>query len=291
VSEFPIPLFTPFYLGYSLPREIILRILYVAEMVGKAGLFTLKSLLPKIKEEHKIDFTIGNGDGITGGFGIGKNHAHYLHKLGVNVITNGECVYFKRDVHQVLSGTPFVLRPGNFPQKAPGRGWKTYEVGDQKIVVLNLLGVSGFTRVHPGNPFQLFDLFMEKITTITPFIFVDFHGATTAEKNTFFHYADGRVSAIFGSHQKVQTADARVLPKGTGIITDAGRTGSNESVGGFEPQTEIFSFRTGAPQRSKEFQKGLEFQGVIVDINAEGLCQEITSLRIPCTEEYQGGES
>jgi len=283
-SEFPSPLSRRVYIGYSHPREYALRVLYVAEVVGKAGVFVLKTMLSQIKKDHHVDFTIGNGDGVTGGFGLGKNHAFYLHKLGLDVITTGDCVYFKRDIQPILGTTPFLLRPGNFPPSAPGRGWRTFDVKGTPVAVINLLGLSGLTRVHPGNPLHVFDLFMEKIKAITPFVFVDYHCATTAEKNTFFHYADGKISAAFGSHTKVQSADARILPLGTGIITDGGRTGSFLSVGGFEPQMEIFSYRTGTPVRSQEFGEGLEFQGVLVDINSEGKTQDIKALRIPCPE-------
>lgn len=265
------------------------KILFVGLIVGSSGVFCVKSLLPKIKEQHGIDFIIANGEGATGGFGIGKNHAIYLHKLGIDVITSGECIYYKKDMVPHISRSPYILRPANYPYGNPGRGWSIYEKNGHRLAVVNLLGQSGFRRTHPSNPFSLLPSLIEKIQHETNTIVVDFHAVTTAEKSTMFHHMDGKASAIIGTHSKVPTSDERVLPGGTAVITDVGRTGSINSVGGLEPEIEINKFITQIPERSKASWDKLELQGVIIYIDPGGKATNIERLRIECEEKPHDG--
>jgi len=261
------------------------RVLFLGEIVGKGGVFCVKKILPKLKEEKNIDFVIANGEGTTGGFGIGKNHAIYLHKLGIDVITGGEKIYFKKDIVPHLVKAPYMLRPANYPPGNPGRGWRIYTLGDgQKIAVITLLGQSGFNRVHLSNPFTFLPDIVDRLKGDTPIIIVDFHAATTAEKYTMFHHADGKVSAVIGNHFKVQTSDETIMPKGTGTICDAGRTGSQISVGGLDPKIEIEKFLVQIPERSRDAWEGLELQGVMLDIDDAGKTTAIERLQIPCEE-------
>ncbi len=256
-----------------------LRILFIGEIVGKSGVWCLKELLPKIKEERSIDFVIADGEGATGGFGIGKNHSIYLHKLGVDCITLGECAYYKKDMVEHIARSPYILRPANYPQKNPGRGWMIYEAAGRKIAVVSLLGQSGFKRVHLKNPYSLLPKLLQSISLQTNTIVVDFHAVTTAEKGTLFYFADGKVSAIVGTHTKAITADERVLPGGTAVITDAGRTGSIESVGGLDPEIEIRKFTTLIHEYSKEAWGKLELQGVVMEIGEDGKATGIERIR------------
>ena len=256
-----------------------MRVLFLGEIVGKSGVWCVKELLPKVKKEHAVDFVIADGEGATGGFGIGKSHAIYLHKLGINCITLGECAYYKKDIVDHFSRAPYLLRPANYPQKNPGRGWMVYEAGDRKIAVLSLLGQSGFRRVHLKNPYSLLPKLLEPITSHTRTIIVDFHAVTTAEKSTMFYVADGKVSAVIGTHTKAPTADERILSGGTAVITDAGRTGSIQSVGGLDPEIEIRKLTTLIHEYSKEAWGKLEMQGVIVDIGDDGRATSIKRLR------------
>lgn len=259
-------------------------ILYLAEIVGKPGIFAVKSLLGKLKKELGADFVVANGDGTTGGFGLGKNHAFYLHKLGINALTAGDFSLSKKDLQPVLGTLPFLLRPANLPSGAPGRGWRFFEAAGQKLAVISLLGQAGFSRTHGSNPFTLLDSLLEKIRPETKTILVDFHASATAEKQTFFFHAAGRVSAVIGSHGRIQTADEKILPGGTAILTDAGRCGSTVSVGGFAPGPEITRYLTGVPGRSEETWAGLEVQGVLIETNAEGQAVRLERIRRVCTE-------
>jgi metallophosphoesterase (TIGR00282 family) len=258
------------------------RILFVGEIVGKSGVWVAKELLAKIRQERAIDFVIANGEGATGGFGIGKNHAVYLHKLGIDAITTGECSYYKKDIVEHFNKAPYMVRPANYPPRNPGRGWMIFEKNGRKIAVMCLLGVAGFKRVHLKNPFSLLSKLLESITPETNTIVLDFHAVTTAEKATMFAMADGRLSAVIGTHTKGLTADERVLPGGTAVITDAGRTGSLESVAGLDPEIEIRKLTTLVHEYSKEAWAMLELQGVIIEIGDDGKAASIERIREQC---------
>ena len=259
-----------------------LRILFLGEIVGKAGVYCIKTLLQDIKEQYSIDFVIANGEGATGGFGIGKNHSIYLHKLGIDVITSGECIYYKLDMVNHIKKAPYILKPANYPPGTPGRGWKIYSIGERNLAVINLLGQSGFNRVHLSNPYTYLPELVSKISQETKNIIVDFHAATTAEKYSMFFHADGLVSAVIGTHFKVLTADAQIFPQGTAIITDVGRVGSFDSVGGLDPEIEIQKYVTQIPERSKDAWENLELQGCIIELNQYGKTESIEVIQKQC---------
>ena len=260
----------------------IFRVLFMGEIVGKSGVWCVKELLPGIVKERAIDFVIAEAEGATGGFGIGKNHAVYLHKLGIDVITTGECSYYKKDIVEHFSRAPYMLRPANYPPKNPGRGFMVYEKGGRKMAVICLLGVAGFKRVHLKNPFSLLPKLLEAVTPQTNAVLLDFHAVTTAEKATMFAMADGKLSAIIGTHTKAITADERVLAGGTAVATDAGRTGSLESVGGLDPEIEIRKLTSLVHEFSKEAWARLELQGMIIEIGDDGKAVSIERIRVPC---------
>jgi metallophosphoesterase (TIGR00282 family) len=260
------------------------RVLYIGEIVGSAGVYCVKSQLAALKQERALDFVVACGDGATGGFGIGKSHSVYLHKLGVEVLTSGECIYYKKDMVPHIAQAPYILRAANYPNGNPGRGWTVLPVGQGKIAVLNLLGQSGYSRVHLDNPFILAARLVPRLAEETRTILVDFHATTTAEKYTMFYHLDGQVSAVLGSHTKVLTADARVSAAGTAAISGTGRTGSALSVGGLDPAVEIRKLTTQIHELSRISWAALELQGVIVEIDAEGKALAIETLRVPCGE-------
>lgn len=261
------------------------RILSIGEIVGKPGVFCVKNLLPGLKQDRKIDFVMANGEGATGGFGIGKNHAIYLHKLGIDIITVGEKGYYKLDMAPFMQKCPFILRPANYPYGNPGRGYRIYPVGEKRVAVISLLGQSGFTRVHLSNPFTHLQDLAAKLRQETPIVILEFHATTTAEKYTMFHHADGTVSAVIGTHTKVLTADERILPRGTGVICDTGRTGSQNSVGGLDIEIEIRKNTSQIPERSRDAWDRLELQGVVLEIDdTTGKTLSIERISVPCKE-------
>ena len=269
-----------------------LKILYIAEIVGKTGIYALKKCLPEIKNTKKPDFIIACADSATGGNGLGRNHAAYIRKLGVQVITTGECCFYKKDLTENFGKIPYVLRPDNLNPEAPGHGSRIYSIGGEasasrKAAVAVLLGQSGFSRLHGNNPFSSLPALLERLRQETPFVIIDFHSQTTAEKQAFFAMADGFCSAVIGSHTRVQTADERVLPGGTAVITDAGRTGSMESVGGNDRDSRIKEYLSGIPDWTKDAWEKPELQGVFMEIAENGKAISIERIRLsapPVTE-------
>ncbi|MDR3335730.1 MAG: YmdB family metallophosphoesterase, partial [Treponema sp.] len=256
-----------------------MKILYIAEIVGKAGIHAVKKGLSGLKKETGASFVIACADGATGGNGLGRNHAAYLHKLGADVLTCGECCFYKKDLVENIEKLPFVLRPENLNSAAPGRGMRSFKTGNVKIAVLVLLGQSGFTRLHGNNAIASLPVLLERLRQETPYIIIDYHAGATAEKGALFAAADGKCSAVIGSHCRVQTADETVLPGGTAVITDAGRTGSAESVGGGEIQGRIQEYLTGIPDWTREAWEKPEFQGVLLDLKNDGRAASITRIK------------
>lgn len=261
-----------------------MRVLYVGEIVGKAGVFTVKKLLAKVKKDFAIDFTIGNADSATGGAGLGRQHAVYLRKLGIEAVTLGECCYYKKDIVEQLGKSPWLVRPANYPYGNPGRGYKVFMTPKGPLALVCLLGQAGFPRVHLANPFQSAQDLGRKLRDEAKVLVLDFHAAMTAEKETMARHLDGLYSAVIGSHGKTLTADARLLPGGTAAITDAGRTGSLQSVGGLDPATRIKEYLTGIPVWAKDGTTGLELQGCVIEFRPDGRAASIEALRIPCEE-------
>ena len=253
----------------------MIKILFLGEIVGRAGISAVKKGLSGLKEKHSIDFTVANGEGVTNGFGLGKAHALQLFKMGIDLLTGGEKLFYKIDMVEFISKTNFVIRPLNYPQQTPGRAVKNTQIKDRKIAIINLQGNSDM-RQNIQNAFISIDSFLKKVEPGT-IVLIQFHASTTAEKATMLHYLDGRVAAVIGTHTKVLSADEFVTEKGTGYITDNGRVGSFMSVGGFDPETEIHKLKTQIPERSRECWDDGIIQGVIVEINEiTGLCEAIT---------------
>ena len=247
-----------------------MKIMYAAEIVGKAGVYAFRKVLPELKREYPWDFLIACADGATGGNGIGRNHAAYLHKIGANVLTTGECCFYKKDLTENLEKLHYILRPDNLNPEAPGFGARIYKSGSEKVAVAVLIGQTGFGRLHGNNPFTHLPVMLERLRQETPYIIVDFHAQASAEKKTLFYAADGRCSAVIGSHTRVQTSDETILPGGTAVISDAGRTGSGESVGGNEIASRIQEYLTGIPEWTKDAWDQPMLQGVYIDIGADG---------------------
>ncbi|MDC7124766.1 MAG: TIGR00282 family metallophosphoesterase [Spirochaetales bacterium] len=268
-----------------------IKVLCIGEVVGKAGIFCLKKLLPEIKKEENIDFVIANTEGVTGGFGIGKNHSIYMRKLGIDCQTLGEKGFYKKDLVEHIVKAPYILRPANYPPGAPGRGWRLYDCGDKKIGVISMLGQSGFSRTHLSNPFTYAPDLVSKLNVDADIIIMDFHAATTAEKYTMFHLLDGKASAVIGTHTKALTADEQIFPKGTAIIGDTGRCGSIESVGGLAPKIEIEKFLTQIPERSSDTMKRPELQGAIIEFSDDGKATSIKRIRKECSEAVDDRDS
>jgi len=266
-----------------------LRVLYVAEITGRCGIACFVKGIEALKRKTRAGFVIACGDSATNGSGVGARHAGFLHKKGADIITTGDRCFFKQDLCGSFDVFPYVLRPFNLEADAPGRGSRVCSVrapdaggqnaGVPEIGVGVLLGQSFLTGIHAAGPFSRALKLVEKLRARTPVIIVDFHAATTAEKGAMFEILDGSCSAVIGSHTKVQTADERVLPGGTAVISDAGRTGSINSVGGAAVQPKISGYLTGIPDWTQDAWDAPEIQGVLVRIGGDGKALGIERIR------------
>jgi len=257
-----------------------MKVLYVAELVGKTGVYTFKKALSELKTRYPWNIMIVCANGATGGNGLGRTHAAYIHKLGANVITLGDCCFYKKDLTENIDKCNYVLRPENLSVDAPGIGSKIYNVENEKVAVAVFIGQNGFGRVHANNPFTSLPAVLERLRKQTPYIIVDFHAQASAEKKTFIYAADGLCSAVIGSHTRTQTSDETIMPNGTAYISDAGRTGSQQSVGGCEINSRIKEYLTGIPEWTKEAWESPELQGVYLDIGKDGKALSIERIRI-----------
>ncbi|HPZ15771.1 MAG TPA: TIGR00282 family metallophosphoesterase [Sphaerochaeta sp.] len=261
-----------------------IRVLFLGEIVGKGGIAAVKGALKPLKQERSIDVVIANGEGATGGFGLGKAHSMQLLKLGIDIITGGEKIYYKLDMVEFIAQNPSILRPANYPQQNPGRGVRYLNVGEQKLCVINLLGNADFPRTHLSNAFSLAQYLVDQALGEGAIPLVQFHASPTAEKLTMGHMLKGKAAAVIGTHTKVLSGDATILEGGTAYITDNGRCGSQMSVGGFDSQVEIDKQISAIPTRSQECWQDLELVGVLVEIDESGKAVGIETIRIPVEE-------
>ncbi len=249
----------------------MVRILLLGEITGRPGITALKNGLSSLKEEYEINYTVANGEGMTNGFGLGKQHAIQLSKLGIDLVTGGEKLFYKVDMVDFIAHSSFILRPANYPIGCPGKSYKITTLGGKKFVFISLQGNALLQRQNLQNAFITIDSLLKKLEEKEPGIIpvVYFHAAASAEKRTMLFFLDGRAAAVIGTHTKVLSADEMVTEKGLAYISDTGRVGSLMSVGGFDPATEISKLRQQLPIRSKECWRDGVIQGVVVEIDEE----------------------
>ena len=244
-----------------------MKILAIGDIIGEAGVEKLEKELLKLKEENNIDFTIVNGENAASGMGINKNNYKGMLRAGADVVTLGNHTWAKKDVFNII-GEPNILRPANYTKGLPGKGYGIYEAKGKKIAVISLIGRVDM-NVLSENPFQTAKRIIQKIKNDVDIIIVDFHAEATAEKIAMGRYLDGYVTAIFGTHTHVQTADETILPKGTGYITDIGMTGPKNSVIGMDIEASIKRFETTLPERYKIADGSCILNGCIFEIDEQ----------------------
>jgi len=268
-----------------------MRVLFLGEIVGRCGIGVIKNALRRFRKDNAIDLVIANGEGATGGFGLGFQNALTLQHLGVDVLTLGEKAFFKIDMIDGISKRDKILRPANYPESVSGRGVRYVtlgeksvaenKTGEKKVCIINTLGMCNFNTPHLNNPFLNAEFLVEKAREETPFIFYMFHSSATAEKSTMGFLLDGKASVVVGTHCKVLTADSRILPKGTAYITDLGRCGASMSVGGFDPECEIKRIRTQIQIRSRESWCKPQMQGIICTLDdITGMATSVETVRL-----------
>ncbi len=241
-----------------------MKIFFIGDIVGSPGRQAVKSLVPALVREYGLDFVIANAENAAGGSGITPRILPELFDAGVSAVTSGDHIWKKREVLEIIDD-PRLLRPLNYPEGTPGHGYAIFEVKPGiKIGVVNLLGRVFMEPLEC--PFKAARQAVEKLRDQARIIIVDMHAEATSEKIALGWFLDGKVSAVFGSHTHIQTADEKILPQGTAYLTDAGMTGPYHSVIGRRIEDVLERFVTSLPTRFEVADQDVWLSGVVVEI-------------------------
>lgn len=258
-----------------------LNILFLGDIVGSAGKFVFQSHIKDIREKYEIDAVIVNAENIADGRGVNLKSMHFLKHHGVNMVTSGNHIWQKKDIYQYLSEQKDLLRPANFPSGCPGTGIGLFDCKGFTIGVINVQG-RVFMKENLICPLKTIETALTFLHSRTNIVLVDIHAEATSEKTATAMHFDGKVTAVFGTHTHVQTADERVLPNGTAFITDAGMCGSFNSVIGVKKEAIIYQLLTQMPIRFDLQDEGPYILcGAIVKVDTEtGLAKSIERIKI-----------
>lgn len=253
-----------------------MNILCIGDIVGRPGRNYLKKNLKSVIDEYNIDFVVANGENSAGGLGITQKTYNELIGMGIDVVTLGNHTWSKREILDFINSADRMIRPANYPDNNPGKGYIIVEKDDKKIGVINLCG-----RVFMEDnecPFTKMDYILTEIKNQCDIIIVDFHGEATSEKQALGWYLDGKVTAVFGTHTHIQTSDERILPQGTCYITDIGMTGPRDSVLGMQSDIIIKKFLTNMPARFEVASGEVIFGALLIKVDKYNKVEEIKRL-------------
>ena len=254
------------------------RILAIGDIVGYGAVECLKRQLWTIRRELGVDFVVANGENAAEGNGLDADSAKTLLMAGVDVLTTGNHVWKKNDLHPVLrSGDP-VLRPANYPSECPGTGSIIRTVNGYRVLVINIQGTTFMEALD--NPFDTLEKILEWEKGRYDFSVLDVHAEATGEKQAIAHCFDGRISVVFGTHTHVQTADAQILPGGTGYLTDIGMTGPTDGILGIRKEVIIDRLRMKMPSRFTVAEGSIVLCGACFTVDPDsGRCLECVPVR------------
>jgi 2',3'-cyclic-nucleotide 2'-phosphodiesterase len=256
-----------------------MKLLLIGDVVGKPGRAALLDRLQDLKEQHAIDFTVMNAENVAGGFSITPAIADLLFSSGVDVMTSGNHIFDKHEVIDYIKKQPRLLRPANYPPSTPGKGlW----VGEAKGVPIAVINVLGRVFMAPADdPFRIVNELLETVPSDVKVRIVDIHAEATSEKMAMGWFLDGRVSAVYGTHTHVQTADERVLHEGTAYITDLGMTGSYGGVIGMKKGDIINRFISPIHRKPDHSKSEVRICGAVVEVDEEtGRAQTIERINL-----------
>lgn len=249
---------------------MLLKIIFLGDIVGRPGRKAIKEFLPTIISEYAPDLIIANGENAAGGFGLTLQVAEELISYGVDVITLGNHTWKNREINKVFENFTQVIRPANYPPGTPGEGYGLFTAKNgYKVGIINLLG-QVYLDPPLDCPFKVGEEIVKFLKSKTPYILLDFHAEATSEKVALGNYLDGMASAVVGTHTHITTADQRILPHGTGYITDAGMCGPVDSVLGVKKELAIKKFITKRPVRFEVASGITAVNGVYMEWNQEG---------------------
>jgi metallophosphoesterase (TIGR00282 family) len=257
-----------------------MRLLFIGDIMGRPGRESVARGIERARNEYgPFDFVIANGENAAAGFGLTERVMNELFDAGIDILTNGNHVWDKREILPFLDSEPRLLRPANHPAGTAGRGFALYEKEGLKLAVICLQGRAFMPPLEC--PFREAERLIAEAGTDA--IFVDFHAEATAEKRALACWLDGKVSAVVGTHTHVQTADEEILPGGTAFISDVGMTGGHAGVIGMTLESVLPKFLYGVPSRFQICEEGVRFQAVVIDIDDEtGRGMDIRRVNFPC---------
>ncbi|MCI9063066.1 MAG: TIGR00282 family metallophosphoesterase [Clostridia bacterium] len=244
-----------------------MNILAVGDIVGSIGVKELERKLPEIKRKYNIDFCIVNGENAAEGMGITEKNFNDILKAGADCITMGNHTWGKKEIFKFIDH-PKLLRPINYPEGVCGKGYNIYRCNEKQIAVINAMGRAEI-NVQTENPFLKVKKVIDEIKNKVDMIFLDFHAEATAEKQAMGYFLDGEITAMFGTHTHVQTADEKILEKGTGYITDIGMTGPKYSVLGMDKEAALKRFLTALPEKYRTATGEAMFNGCVFKVDDE----------------------
>lgn len=242
-----------------------MRILTVGDLVGKAGLKMLEGRLEDIINEENIDFVIVNAENVAEGMGITEKDYKAIMNLPVDIITMGNHTWAKKDIFKFINEKR-IIRPANYPETTPGKGYEIFNCKDKKIAVINLMGRVSI-NILTENPFLVANKIIQKVSKEADIIIIDMHAEATAEKMALAYYLDGKATIVFGTHTHVQTADERILENGTAYITDIGMTGPKNSIIGMDKEASIKRFVTALPEKYRIAEGECILNACVFEIN------------------------
>lgn len=254
-----------------------MKILFFGDVFGNPGRKAIQAFLPEFLSNHHIDFVIANCENASDGKGITEKSARELFDAGVHAFTSGNHLWDKKEGITLISTDKRIVKPLNFPSAAPGFNYTFLKNRNFELVVACLCGQSFMNPID--SPFFALDRILPEMTALSKNILIDFHAESTAEKRTFAHYFNGRVSAILGTHTHIQTADEEVLSEGTAYITDVGMTGSIDSVIGVKKEIAIERVKTGLPVRHQTSDKQVYINAVLISLSNNGQAESIERIR------------
>ena len=250
---------------------MIFKVLAIGDVVGNPGLDRIRRSLRYLKRKTGADFVVVNGENAAV-VGITPQQAEDIFDAGADVITMGNHTFAKRDICDYMDENSRIIRPANYAPQAPGRGWGVYDSAAGPVAIIDLQGRVSMDCT-PDNPFLAIEKILPQLDT--KLIFVELHAEATSEKLAMGYMLDGRISALWGTHTHVPTADTRILPKGTGYVTDLGMTGPQESVLGIRPDLSIAKFRGDLTERYRWADGPTKLEAVLFTIDTEtGLCKK-----------------
>ena len=255
-----------------------MRILFIGDIVGHSGRELLRRGLAGLVGYHAVDLVVANVENAAGGFGITREIGDKILDWGVDVMTSGNHVWDKKEAISYIGTEPRLLRPANYPSGVPGRGaYVVQTTAGRSVGVINIMGRVFMLGID--DPFAVVLRQIEEIRQRTRVVLVDFHAEATSEKMAMAWHLDGKVTAVVGTHTHVQTADERILPKGTACLTDVGMTGPHDSIIGVEIEAALSRFLTGMPARFETATGNPRLNAVLVEANEQtGIATGITRL-------------